>query len=188
MGLGNRGDGGVDGCIPVTDTGRTKRLISIGPIDRLGYETEREPMFRRVGLVLATAAFVLTQGRSDIQGQPTQTKLWAAITVQEPIFQEGRTESLVIYFGLVNDGTSTINPKIDSSHLFINGVEPKDWPFIITNGLRTPSFDSLPPGQYLRFTYVLGRYFQKPGVYTLRWKGENFRSADLTFRVLPGKR
>jgi hypothetical protein len=83
-------------------------------------------MFRRVGLVLAAAAFVLAQGRSDIQGQPTPTKLWAAITVQEPIFLEGRTEGLVIYFGLVNEGTSTVNPKIDSSHLLINGVEPKD--------------------------------------------------------------
>jgi hypothetical protein len=145
-------------------------------------------MFRRVGLVLATATFVLAQGRSDIQGQPTPTELWAAITVQEPIFQEGRTEKLQIYFGLVNDGASTVNPRIGSSHLLINGVEPKDWPNVINNGLRTPQFYSLPPGQSLTFTYVLGRYFQKPGVYTLRWKGENFRSADLTFRVLPGKR
>jgi hypothetical protein len=70
----------------------------------------------------------------------------------------------------------------------INGVEPKDWRNVIINGLRTPYFDSLPPGESLAFGKVLGRYFQKPGVYTLRWKGENFRSADLTFRVLPGKR
>lgn len=143
-------------------------------------------------LFVALAALVamlpgLSAQRRNENQHPTE-HLWAAITVQEPIFQEGRTESLQVYFGLFNDGHLTINPKIDSSHLLINGVEPKDWPFIITNGLRTPSFNSLPPGQYLRFTYVLGRYFQKPGIYTLRWKGENFRSAELTFRVLPGKR
>jgi len=45
---------------------------------------------------------------------------------------------------------------------------------------------SLPPGETLQFTYLLGpRYFLKPGVYTVRWEGEKFKSADLTLRVLP---
>jgi hypothetical protein len=81
-----------------------------------------------------------------------------------------------------------VNPKLDTSHLLINGVEPKDWPFIISNGIRTAQSYSLPPGQFLRFTYVLGRYFQKAGVYKVKWEGENFRSTELTFRVLPGNR
>jgi hypothetical protein len=29
MGLGDRGDGGVDLCIPVTDTGRTRRVMRV---------------------------------------------------------------------------------------------------------------------------------------------------------------
>jgi hypothetical protein len=36
------------------------------------------------------------------------------------------------------------------------------------------------------FTYQLGsRYFAAPGVYTVRWEGQNFRPPDITFRVMP---
>lgn len=36
---------------------------------------------------------------------------------------------------------------------------------------RTLTFYSLPPGKALQFGYVLGRYFEKPSVYTVRWEG-----------------
>ena len=54
--------------------------------------------------------------------------------------------------------------------------------------IRTPYFDSLPSGKSLTFGKVLGRYFQKPAIYKVRWQGDNFRSAESSFRVLPGKR
>jgi hypothetical protein len=92
-------------------------------------------------------------------------------------------------FAVVNDGVSTVDPNIESSHLFINGVEPKDWAFVIHNGIRGSSFYALPPGQTLQFGCLLGpRYFLKPGVYTVRWEGEDFKSQDLTFRVVPRNR
>jgi hypothetical protein len=132
------------------------------------------------------------QGQQESQGQKTKptSKLWAAISVPQPIFEEGAdTERLAVDFGIVNDGPSTVDPNVESSHLLINGVEPQDWSFIIHNGIRGSSFYALPPGQSLQFGYLLGpRYFQKPGIYKVRWEGENFKSAELTFRVVPRQR
>lgn len=133
-----------------------------------------------------------TQDQPKGQGQkPTPTsKLWAAISVPQPIFVEGGdTDRLQIYFGVYNDGHSPVSPNVESSHLFVNGVEPQDWSFVIGNGIRNELFASLPPGETLRFTYLLGpRYFEKPGIYAVRWEGENFRSPELTFRVVPRNR
>ena len=92
----------------------------------------------------------------------------------------------VCAFIVVNDGEAEANPRVEDSHLFINGVEPKDWVNVIINGLRSPSFWALPPHQVLSFGYQLGPGdFSKPGIYTLRWEGRNFSSATVTFRVLP---
>src|ERR1700722_3538672 len=79
-------------------------------------------------------------------------------------------------------------PSIQTSNrpnLLVNGVEPKDWGNIIINELRTPSFRALPHEQTLDFSYVLGRFFQKPGVYTVGWQGEHFKASNITLRVLP---
>lgn len=87
---------------------------------------------------------------------------------------------------MVNDGQTEVNPRIESSHLFINGGEPKDWAIVIGNGLRSSWFWALPPGKILSFRYQLGpRYFSKPGIYTLRWESANFSSPTVTFRVMP---
>jgi hypothetical protein len=138
----------------------------------------RKPVF-----VFATVIFMLPGLAA--QGQK-QAVLWAGISVPQPIFSEGGTARLTISFGVHNDGASAVNPKIGASHLYISGIEPGDWPFVINNGLRTPEFEALPPGHFLSFGYMLGdRYFAKPGIYTLRWEGDSFRSPELTFRVVP---
>ena len=128
------------------------------------------------------------QTRNEGQHQTNQTAVWAGIAVQQPIFAEGGVDALLMKFGVFNGGTSTINPSVESSHLFINGVEPEDWRNVIINGLRTPQFNSLPPGEWLDFGMSLGRYFRRPGVYRVRWEGDNFKTAELTFRVVPGHR
>jgi hypothetical protein len=122
------------------------------------------------------------------QNRSKQDTVWAAISVQPSVFYEGHTNALQVYFTVINDGTISINPRIESTHLLINGVEPKDWPIVIGNGIRSTQFLDLPPGEPLQFSYLLARYFEKPGIYTLRWYGDNFRAADITFRVLPGKK
>jgi hypothetical protein len=73
-----------------------------------------------------------TQGQQKSQGQkPTKTsKLWAAISVPQPIYVEGsETDRLQVYFGIYDGGDSTVSPNVESSHLFINGTEPQDWSF-----------------------------------------------------------
>ena len=129
------------------------------------------------------------QGQQKGQGQKTKptSKLWAAITVPQPIYLEGyETKHLEIYFAVYNDGDLAVGPQVESSHLFINGVEPENWSYVIGNGIRNDLFRSLPSGEILQFNYLLGpAYFVKPGIYTVRWEGENFKSPELTIRVVP---
>ena len=132
-----------------------------------------------------TLALAATQGGQTEKAQPANVSLWASITVPEPVFREGNTANVRISFAIVNDGASPLNPRIGSSHLRINGVEPAGWPFLINNGIRSLTHDWLPPGRFLQFAYDLGKYFERPGVYALEWYGEDFKAPTLTFRVLP---
>ena len=43
----------------------------------------------------------------------------------------------------------------------------------------------LGPGKFLLIGFSLGRYFEMPGVYTVRWSGDGFKAAGLVIRVLP---
>jgi hypothetical protein len=135
-------------------------------------------------ILAAVPGLLPTEAQNRPKGEAHPIKLWAAISVSQPIFDVRQVEKLDISFAVTNDGDTTINPKVGSSHLFINGVEPKDWYLVIGNGPK-PIDDLLPPGRSLQFGYVMGRYFEKPGIYTLRWQGENFRAREVTFRVLP---
>jgi hypothetical protein len=115
-----------------------------------------------------------------------EKKLWAAISVNSPIFdEENAAAPLVIKFGLVNDGTKTVNPDIGSSRLLINGEELEDWPFIIANGIRDDWWDALPAGEQLTFTYDLKSHFRKPGIYRVSWRGKYFQGPEIVFRIVP---
>ena len=135
-------------------------------------------------LILAAMPIVIAQAPDRPKAVKAQTKLWAAVSVSQPIFDVRGIDQLQMHFTVVNDGETTVNPRIGSSHLLINGTEPKDWRITINNGPRDSSFDSLPPGRSVLFGYAMGRLFAKPGIYTVRWQGENFRAPDLTFRVV----
>jgi hypothetical protein len=145
-------------------------------------------MLRLPLLVVAVLVTVLpgsAAAQSRNEGQP-HAKLWAAMSINQPVFSKNRTDNLNLTFAIVNDGDSTVNPGVAKSHLSINGVELKEWAFINSNGPMTSFDTNLPPKRTLTHGYSLGKYFQKPGVYTLRWWDENFKAPDLTFRVLPG--
>jgi hypothetical protein len=116
----------------------------------------------------------------------TEGNLWAAITVNDAVFEERQgTKALNIFFALVNDGKKVVDPEIRSSHLLVNGKELKDWGFIIAGGIRDDRFTALPAGDYLSFAYALGNHFQKPGIYKLHWKGKAFDAPEIVFRVVP---
>jgi hypothetical protein len=138
-------------------------------------------------LVFVIVVVLCSFGRSGLSAQaPRPIKLWSAISVAQPVFRPSEVARLMLFFGVVNDGDTVANPDVESSHLLINGTEPKDWSFVIGNGIRTSEFTALPPGRALSFGYQLGsRYFGTPGIYTVQWEGQNFRSAEITFRVMP---
>jgi hypothetical protein len=115
-------------------------------------------------------------------------KLWAAISVSDPLFEEGWTKELMIHFTLVNDGTTTIDPKVGTWKLVVNGEESADSGFIFGNGIRDTRWEALPTGDKLRFTYALEQYFKKPGIYRVSWKGDGFEALPIEFRVMPNKK
>jgi len=143
-------------------------------------------MYRKSLLIITlfVSGLLLVSWASANQERP---ELWASLSVSRPLFHAGRTKELLIYFTLVNDGSRTIDPKIESSKIIINGVELGDSGFILSNGPRDKRWRALPPGDSLEFTYALEDYFKEPGVYRVSWKGENFETPTIAFRVMPYK-
>ena len=140
--------------------------------------------FVMAAVIVPTFATIAV-AQSHNESQP-HAKLWAAMAINQPVFSKNEKGNLTLTFAIVNDGDYTVNPGVAKSHLFINGVELKQWEFINTNGPKGSFNTALPPKRTLLFGYGLGEYFQKPGVYTVRWEGEHFKAPDLTFRILPG--
>lgn len=68
-------------------------------------------MLRFAGLAFILAAPMIGQQPDASDGN--SLKLWATISVQPTIYWEGNTDALQVHFGLVNDGSSTINPNIE---------------------------------------------------------------------------
>ena len=119
--------------------------------------------------------------------KPERPNLWAGLSVNRPLFHAGWTKDLAIHFTLVNDGSETINPRIGSSRIIINGVALENSDFIFGNGPRDARWNALPPGDALEFTYALENYFKQPGIYRVSWKGESFETPTIVFRVTPNK-
>ncbi|MGH9968652.1 MAG: hypothetical protein ACREBG_12605 [Pyrinomonadaceae bacterium] len=141
---------------------------------------------RRVSILVAatlTGLLLLLNFANATQESP---KLWAAISVSSSVFKEGSTKNLQLDFTLVNDGAQTINPRIESSKIFINGKELEDSSLIFANGPRGVDWSAIPPGGFLQFSYGLEKYFRASGIYKVSWKGEEFESPPIVFRVLPG--
>jgi hypothetical protein len=119
-----------------------------------------------------------------------KAKLWAGISVNEPVFKQGGGKKVSILLALVNDGGDIIDPELDSSQLLVNGKLAKNWDITIGNGPRDDRFKALPAGDYLGFGYAydLAEYFTTPGIYKVCWKVKGFRTPEVVFRVLPKNR
>ena len=135
-------------------------------------------------ITLFVSGILLAGGTRANQEQP---KLWAALSINRPLFHVGWTKELSIYFTIVNEGNRTIDPQIESSKIIINGVELESSAFIFGNGIRDQRWRALPPGDSLEFTYALENYFKEPGIYRVSWRGKNFETPTIEFRVMPVK-
>src|SRR5450432_2061290 len=85
-------------------------------------------------MVTFLPALAVAQGQDKSKPQVEQVKLWASISVQNPVFPKIRAYDLAMTFAIVNDGRTPVNPGLGSSRLFINGVELHDGHMIAING------------------------------------------------------
>lgn len=107
--------------------------------------------------------------------------LWAGVSIPQPIWELKELKNLRIDFVLVNDGDKTVALDLHAARLVVNGQELQAVNFGAGPGERR----KLDPGRYIYFGKVMDRYFSEPGTYRLQWKGKQFTSPEITFRVLP---
>jgi len=137
--------------------------------------------------MLLTCVAVILCLCSPIRGTPQQEgkgAIWAAVGINDLLFREGFTDSLQIFFTLVNDGNKTVDPQLLSTRIMVNGRELEDSAFILGNGPCGPNCESLPPGETVGRTLAIGRYFQKPGIYKVSFESPSFKTPTIMFRVL----
>jgi hypothetical protein len=100
-------------------------------------------MIKRAVFLSALALTSFSQEQRNSAAASRKYSMWAGIGISQPVFEHADLERLQIYFAVVNDGSATVNPNVESSQLIINGVEPETWPFTIANGIRTEQFSTL---------------------------------------------
>jgi hypothetical protein len=113
--------------------------------------------------------------------------LWSALSINHTVFRPEDLNSLTIEFTLVNDGKTPVDPKIPQSRIIVNGQERAESSRLLGSESRVARLQALPPGDPLRFALPLGDQFRTPGTYRVSWRGEDFQSPELSFRVLPEK-
>jgi hypothetical protein len=133
----------------------------------------------------AQAAGKSAQLSTGSQAADSQGNLWAAVSVNRSIFEQGKTKELKIEFTLINDGAEETDPKIAESSIIVNGEESLGSGSILRSALPDAQVRPLPPRGKLQFGVGLGDRFQEPGIYRVSWRGEQFQSPDVVIRVLP---
>jgi hypothetical protein len=143
-------------------------------------------MSRIMGVVLVGCLGASALGSA--RPEKSKVKIWCGISVSEPVLVLGRDKQLCLHLGLVNDGDRVVDPQLGATELLINGKPLEGWDFTINQGLRHVRATALPAGDSLGITFDLTRHFQKEGVYKVRWKGVDFESSEIVFRVVSEKR
>lgn len=137
----------------------------------------------------AAAQTAIQKKGAEATGQPKASALWAMISVNHPAFALDETKNLTVEFTLVNDGQNPIDPKIGDSRILIDGKELEQSSTILGQSApKDAGGGQLAPGKSMRFSCVLGRFFQEPGIYRITWVGPAFRSPDVAVRVLTPER
>ena len=153
-------------------------------MERLAAENASAQAERAVAQARSARA-VFTATTAAATDQPTVESLWAALSVNHPVFKAGQTNHLTIEFTLVNDGEKPIDPKIADSRFVINGKELTESGLIPSSVQKGARSKALSPGENLQFDCLLGDQFKEPGTYRVFWKGAGFRSPEIVLRILP---
>jgi hypothetical protein len=169
---------------------RSERLRALEAAQRARMEAERALYAEQIQFAHAQSMLNAPVPADHPQGEMPPARrggLWAAIGVAHAVFRRGEVKGLNVEFTLVNDGTATIDPRIAESRIVVNGMELADSGLILGSGPRDARFAALPPGEHLRLGCTLGDRLAEPGIYRLSWRGKNFQSPEVVFRVVPDK-
>ena len=139
---------------------------------------------KKTGFLLVSIAMLAAMISYGAPGKLKAGEIWAALGVPQPIVVAGKLRTFSVTFALANDTNHAIDPQVASWRLVINGEEYPDSQFLFGNGPRDARWESLPAGDYLLFGYALGDLFKTPGTYSVMWRGKDFESPPVTFRVL----
>jgi type II secretory pathway pseudopilin PulG len=124
------------------------------------------------------------QGISGPQTADGQRNLWAAISVNRPLFTLAETKDLRIVLTLVNDGDEAIDPKIAESRIVMNGKEVANPALFIGEGSNSVRLRALGPGDRLEFNFAPGELVNEAGIFRISWKGVGFQSPEVVFRII----
>jgi hypothetical protein len=132
-----------------------------------------------------SAQVALNATKPASTSRPETGNLWAALTINHPVFTVGQTKDLRIQLCLVNEVDNVIDPKIPESRIVINGKELTDSGLMLRSAAQNARFTALAPGESIQLDCLFGDHFKEPGTYRVSWEGVDFQSSEIEFRILP---
>lgn len=135
-------------------------------------------------LRLATACllFVLIPASGNFVIHSAAEPLWAAVSVEQPVYREADNRNIVLRFAIVNDSDSPVYLNLLTSRLSINELELPGSYFLPDDAKEVV----LKPGEDYSFSVGLAHNQAKdPGRYRFIWQGDNFKSDPVEARILP---
>ena len=130
------------------------------------------------GTGLATAS--RTVGTGTLQA--STSRVWAAVTVDSPIFHINQPINVMFAATNLSDTPIRLTELREETVLVINGKEWPDSRFTFTNGAHSTA-QFLQPGKSMMFVYQLTSVFKEPGLYRIVWRGKDFETLPIEFRV-----
>jgi hypothetical protein len=108
-------------------------------------------------------------GASSASGASMQSTLAVKLLAAPTQLTMADRPKFMVGVEVVNRGTTAVDPQLSTGcQLTVNGKESMVWNLAIGNGVREPSWHSLPPGQTATMSWPLGAdLFDKPGDYHL---------------------
>ncbi|HTK74510.1 MAG TPA: hypothetical protein VL371_04580 [Gemmataceae bacterium] len=146
-----------------------------------------------VGALIGGFAIADIPKRNNEKENTEEKPIWAGITASHAVIATDHANfnaGLTILFALVNDSDKLIDPELVDSKIIVNGKELR--PLIRRTGTFSGMINlrdlKLRPKESVEFGMGLGNEFKDPGIYRIAWKGKQFESAEVVFRVLPPKK
>jgi hypothetical protein len=130
--------------------------------------------------------------RDPVPSKEPGIKLWAAVRVVPPVVVMDRpgVSRHMLFLELVNDGKDTVETGVADSVLFLNDLRFRggDWRDAILGGPGSDDWTRLRPGETTgKGIGSWPSFFPEAGIFRVSWRGKNFQSPEITYRVLPPK-